>query len=420
MNEKALRCLRGFKDILPEESVKWHHVESVLRDCFRRYRFKEIRVPLLEQKKLFARGIGDATDIVQKEMYTFTDRHGDDIALRPEGTASVVRSYIEQKLFYPPSIQKLFYFGPMFRYERPQKGRFRQFHQAGAEVFGSGSPVVDAEVIHLLYTALTELGIEKLNVKINSVGCGTCRPRYITALTAFLEKHLQQFCPQCTERKETNPLRVLDCKNPQCREALQGCDVITDYLCEGCAPHYARLKELLTEASVPFIEESTLVRGLDYYTKTAFEVSSSALGSQDAVAGGGRYDKLVEELGGPPTEAVGFAIGLERLLLLLPGGDYEKRPDLLLIPLGEKAEECGFSLASSLRKRKLSVQVSLGKSLKAAMKSANAEKFRYVVVIGDNEMEEKSVSLKHLDSGETTECPLDAGALLTAIQNAVP
>lgn len=325
---------RGTKDILPGAVNGWRYVESVLRDVCREFNYQEIRTPIFEHTELFQRGIGDGTDVVDKEMYTFNDRSGRSITLRPENTAAVVRSFVENKLYAEPMPLKVFYIGPMFRYDRPQAGRMRQFHQFGVEAMGSPSPVVDAETILLAITVLKRLGLKDLKLKINSVGCPKCRPQHRTLLQDYFRPHLSELCEDCQSRFDRSPLRILDCKVDHDKPFMAGAPKITDSLCEECHDHFEMVKKLLDEAGVDYEVDSTLVRGLDYYTKTAYEVQYSPLGAQSAIGGGGRYDGLVEELGGPSTPGVGFAMGLERIILALEKQGLlksEKKPSMSLL-----------------------------------------------------------------------------------------
>ena len=407
MATDKIKRLRGFKDITPEESYKWQHAESVIADVFKRYNYKEIRVPILELGALFQRSIGEVTDIVQKEMYIFEDRHGDRVAMRPEGTAPVVRAYIENNLCYPPAVKKLCYFGPMFRYERPQAGRLRQFHQAGAEVFGSNEPYIDAEVISMLYRILIELKVSQLAVKINSVGCAECRPNYLEYLKDFFAKNSEGFCELCIQRMKVNPLRVLDCKNSDCKKLLTDVEGTYQHLCTDCDTHFQEVTSTLDTFDIPYTVDKFLVRGLDYYTKTAFEITSSALGSQDAVAGGGRYDKLVEELGGPKTESVGFAIGMERLIMLLPDDLQPTRPDVYVAAVGEGTKQSAIKLLDSLRKEGFIAEANFKDSFKSALKKASKGRYRFCCIIGEEEAQNGTVMLKDLDKGEQQNLPND-------------
>jgi histidyl-tRNA synthetase len=308
-----IQLIRGFKDILPGEVELWQEIERVARQLFEDFGFKEIRIPIMEKTELFARSIGEDTDIVEKEMYTFADRKGDLITLRPEATASICRAYIQHKLYAKDPVQKFYVIGPMFRRERPQKGRYRQFYQINAEIFGVQSPLVDVQLIFLLIKLFTRLNVADLAAHINSLGCPKCRPDFRAALSEFLVDVNDKLCSNCIRRRDRNPLRVLDCKVPSCREALTDAPSIMDYLCDDCSKDFAEVKAKLEKLSIPFVVDKRLVRGLDYYARTTFEIQTQSLGAQSAVAGGGRYDGLVKELGGPDIPATGFAIGFDRL-----------------------------------------------------------------------------------------------------------
>ena len=326
-----IQSIRGVKDILPDEIWKWQHIESAAHGIFPRYGFTEIRLPIFEDTRLFSRSIGETTDIVEKEMYTFQDRGGDSVTLRPEGTASVVRAYVEHKMYNPPSVLKMFYIGPMFRYERPQAGRLRQFNQIGVEAMGSPNPTVDVEVMTMLMEFFRELGLKDIKLQVNSLGSQECRPQYRELLKTEIEKHLDQLCSNCTNRYQRNPLRVLDCKAERCSEIAKGLPKLIDHLDPASAEHFTEVRSLLDSAGTPYSVNPNLVRGLDYYNRTAFEVTSVNLGAQNAICGGGRYDTLVEELGGPSTPCFGFALGLERLVSLVPFENIktsQKDPDI--------------------------------------------------------------------------------------------
>jgi histidyl-tRNA synthetase len=396
---------RGTRDILPDSSAFWQYVENVARDTCRIYDYQEIRTPIFEHTELFLRGIGETTDIVQKEMYTFNDRGGRSITLRPENTAAVVRSYLEHKLYAESVPTKLFYIGPMFRYDRPQAGRLRQFHQFGIETIGVQSPVVDAEIIALAVQFFSRLGLTDLVLHINSVGCPVCRPVYRKTLQAALRDKLPDLCPDCQSRFERNPMRILDCKNDKCIELSQNVPSLADCLCDECHDHFERLKQLLTAANINFIHNPRLVRGLDYYTKTAFEIQYAPLGAQSAICGGGRYDGLIEECGGQPTPGIGLAIGLERVLLalekqgLLPKNNPHL--DVFIAPLGAESMTEAFAIVSQLREHGLSCEINaLERSLKAQMKQANKLSSHYVVIIGEDEVNSGQVLLKDMHSGE--------------------
>ena len=396
---------RGTKDILPDTVAQWTHVEKVIRELCARYGYHEIRTPIFEHTELFLRGIGETTDVVEKEMYTFTDRGERSLTLRPENTASVVRSYLQNKLYAADALVKLFYIGSMFRYDRPQAGRYREFHQFGVEALGEENPAVDAEIIVLAVEFLRALGLQELKLHLNSVGCPKCRPVYRERLQEFFRSHLKELCTDCRSRFERNPLRLLDCKNEHCHALAEGAPRITDCLCDECRTHFAEVQSYLTAAGIPFELDANLVRGLDYYTKTAFEVKYTPLGAQSAVAGGGRYDGLVEEVGGPPTPGIGFAVGLERVLLalekqeLLP--EEPEAVDVFVVALGEAAQIPAFKLLHELRAAKLSAAMDFaGRSMKAQMKQANKKNARFVAILGEDEVKEASALLKDMKTSE--------------------
>lgn len=396
---------RGTKDILPDTVAQWTHVEKVIRELCARYGYHEIRTPIFEHTELFLRGIGETTDVVEKEMYTFTDRGERSLTLRPENTASVVRSYLQNKLYAADALVKLFYIGSMFRYDRPQAGRYREFHQFGVEALGEENPAVDAEIIVLAVEFLRALGLQELKLHLNSVGCPKCRPVYRERLQEFFRLHLKELCTDCRSRFERNPLRLLDCKNEHCHALAEGAPRITDCLCDECRTHFAEVQSYLTAAGIPFELDANLVRGLDYYTKTAFEVKYTPLGAQSAVAGGGRYDGLVEEVGGPPTPGIGFAVGLERVLLalekqeLLP--EEPEAVDVFVVALGEAAQIPAFKLLHELRVAKLSAAMDFaGRSMKAQMKQANKKNARFVAILGEDEVKEASALLKDMKTSE--------------------
>ena len=398
--------IRGMNDVLPAEAEKWQYIETKARKVFDDYGFSEIKTPILEKTSLFTRSIGEDTDIVEKEMYTFPDRKGELLSMRPEGTASVVRAYVQHKMYVASSLTKLYYFGPMFRYERPQKGRNRQFYQIGAEAIGVSSPALDAEVISMLHIFFEQLGLDGLVVNINSIGCAGCRPAYKEKLLDFIAGSVDELCDNCQRRHKDNPLRVIDCKSKLCREKTKDAPSILDSLCDGCRDDFDRLKEYLSTLNIPFNVNPRMVRGLDYYTKTAFEITSSNLGSQDAVAAGGRYDRLVEEVGGPPTPAIGFAIGVERLSMLLVDDDIglKRLPDLFIATLGDKAYNAAFRLAHDLRTHEVKVEYDHeGKSLKAQMRRADSLGASYVLILGDKEIETGRAVLKDMKNHEQTD-----------------
>lgn len=392
---------RGTKDILPGAVNGWRYVESVLRDVCREFNYQEIRTPIFEHTELFQRGIGDGTDVVDKEMYTFNDRSGRSITLRPENTAAVVRSFVENKLYAEPMPLKVFYIGPMFRYDRPQAGRMRQFHQFGVEAMGSQSPVVDAETILLAITVLKRLGLKDLKLKINSVGCPKCRPQHRTLLQDYFRPHLSELCEDCQSRFERSPLRILDCKVDHDKPFMAGAPKITDSLCEECHDHFEMAKKLLDEAGVDYEVDSTLVRGLDYYTKTAYEVQYSPLGAQSAIGGGGRYDGLVEELGGPSTPGVGFAMGLERIILALEKQGLLKTEkeaiDVFAVVPDAGGTADAFKAVMDLREAGFSCDMNqIERSMKAQMKQADRTGARFALIFGEEERSRGAVTVRNM------------------------
>jgi histidyl-tRNA synthetase len=405
-----IQLIRGFKDILPGEVELWQHVEKTARSLFEDFGFTEIRIPIMERTELFARSIGEDTDIVEKEMYTFPDRKGSLVTLRPEATASVCRSYIQHKLYSTDPVQKYYTIGPMFRRERPQKGRYRQFYQINAEVFGVDSPLADVELIFLLTALFSRLSVSDVEVHINSLGCPECRPQYKTVLSDFLTSSTGSLCSDCVRRKDRNPLRVLDCKVPACREAMAHAPAIPDYLCPACSQHFETVKTALEAIKVPFTIDKRLVRGLDYYTRTTFEIQTGSLGAQSAVAGGGRYDGLVKALGGPHTPATGFAIGFDRLAEItgLNRNDFIKTPDLYLAALGEKSLSLAFEWKSALCIAGIKTEMDFGgKSLKSQMKRADRLGATHVLIVGDNEIKQGSVILRNMTTKEQVTIPIE-------------
>jgi histidyl-tRNA synthetase len=405
-----IQLIRGFKDILPGEVELWQYIEKTARSLFEDFGFKEIRVPILERTELFARSIGEDTDIVEKEMYTFPDRKGSPITLRPEATASVCRSYIQHKLYSTDPVQKYFTIGPMFRRERPQKGRYRQFYQLNAEIFGVDSPLVDVELIFMLVTLFSRLSVSDVTTHINSLGCPECRPTFKAVLTDFLTFSSGDLCSDCVRRKDRNPLRVLDCKVPACREAMAHAPSIPDYLCPACSQHFETVKSTLTAMNVPFTIDKRLVRGLDYYTRTTFEIQTGSLGAQSAVAGGGRYDGLVKALGGPDTPATGFAVGFDRLVEItgLNRHDFIKTPDIYLAALGEKSLSLAFEWKSALCLEGIKTEMDFGdKSLKSQMKRADRLGATHVLIVGDNEIKQGSVILRNMTTKEQVTIPIE-------------
>ncbi len=399
-----MQALRGTQDILPADAYKWNYVEGVIRDLCQKYGYGEIRTPIFEATELFQRGIGDTTDVVTKEMYTFTDRGGRSCTLRPENTASAVRAYLEHKLYGDQQVHKLFYIGSMFRYDRPQAGRYREFHQFGVEVLGADSPAADAEAISLAYTLFQKLGLKDLALHINSIGCPKCRPVYRRTLIDYFRASNEPLCEDCLERLEKNPLRVLDCKEDSKKESVKHAPEITDYLCEECLEKYEALKKYLTALGIPYEEDPRLVRGLDYYTNTAFEIQYTPLGAQSAICGGGRYDGLVEEIGGPHTPSVGFAVGLERLLLALEMQHLIPEPvrtgHVYIAALGKDAMAAGMKIQQELRAKGISTDMDLqGKSLKGQMKQAGKSGAAVTVIIGEDELAKGEAVVKNMDAG---------------------
>jgi histidyl-tRNA synthetase len=390
------KAIRGVKDILPGDIERVRRVEQVSREVFEAFGYSEIRIPTFEATEVFARGIGATTDIVEKEMYTFEDRDGKKITLRPEGTASVVRAYIEHQLYLKKPVTKLYYLGPMFRYERPQAGRFRQFYQVGVEALGTISPLVDVEVLSLLSLILQRLGVTQIQLEINSLGDSTCRPAYRKALRAFFSDKLSQLCDDCRRRYETNPLRILDCKREGCRAVTAKAPSPLDHLCNDCLVHFTQVKEGLKRLKIPFVINERLVRGLDYYTKTAFEVTASGLGAQNAIAAGGRYDGLVEELGGPPTPGIGFAMGVERIATLMSPIE-PPRPHLFFALLGEEARREMLPVIMELRGEGIRAEMDYeGAGLKKQMGMADKLGTSYTLIVGENELKSKKAVLRDM------------------------
>jgi histidyl-tRNA synthetase len=394
-----IKAIRGFNDILPNEIGKWQFVEDTAREVFEGFGFSEIRIPIVERTELFSRGIGEATDIVEKEMYTFTDRSGNSLTLRPEATASMARAYLEHQIYSFDPVAKLYCIGPMFRYERPQKGRYRQFYQIDAEVFGVGNPMVDAEVILMLIHFLKRVGLEKLELQINSLGCRACRPRYREELKNFLKKKSFQLCEDCQRRLHTNPLRIFDCKVETCQEAIADAPQVIDFICPECQRHFDQVKKYLEMVGLTFVLNPRMVRGLDYYTRTAFEMVSYQLGSQNAVTGGGRYDNLFQEIGGLDVPGIGFAIGMERLISLLPKEkEFIQTPHLFIAALGEETCREAYGLVNQLHLEGIRADLDYeGKSLKSQMRRANKLKARYVLILGEEELKRGKAVLRDME-----------------------
>jgi histidyl-tRNA synthetase len=394
-----ITSIKGFADIFPGEVETWQAVEAAARRVFNSYNFSEIRIPILEKTELFSRSIGESTDIVEKEMYTFKDRDETQITLRPEGTAGVVRAYVESEMYKVEPVRKLYYMGPMFRRERPQKGRLRQFHQIGAEALGRGDPLIDAEILLLLNDFFTAVKLSELSLQLNSLGDSTCRPGYREKLLGFLRQRKDSLCANCRRRMEHNPLRVLDCKEPGCVAATKDAPSILDSLCAPCSDHFATVQRLLGESGVRFTLNPRMVRGLDYYCRTTFEWTTTQLGSQSAVAAGGRYDGLVQELGGPAIAGVGFAMGVERLTMLLRLQETIplKGPDLYIVWLGDRARDWAFSTMHRLRHAGVNVEMEgEAHSMKSQMRRADKLKADKVLIIGDNELTQSTAALRDM------------------------
>ena len=398
---------RGTEDVLPKESRIWQHIEGQLAQIFSLFGYKEIRTPIFEETELFQRGIGEATDIVEKEMYTFTDRAGRSLTLRPEGTAPVVRAYLQHKLYGEPQPIKLWYVGPMFRYERPQAGRSRQFHQYGAEALGTQDPATDAEMIAIPVELFRRLGLDTVQVEINSIGCPQCRGGYQEYLIETLKPKADQLCGDCQRRLQKNPLRILDCKNAVCNSIKTGLKSILDFLCPECSDHFESVQGYLDLLQIPYVINHNLVRGFDYYTKTVFEITYSELGAQSAIAGGGRYDGLVEECGGPSVPAVGFAAGMERLLLTLEHRGWEpptkETIDVFIAGVGE-TRSAVVELAFCLRRAGLAAEMDYGdRSLRAQMKTANRLNAAWTIIVGEDELRDNKAVVRHMASGRQEE-----------------
>ncbi len=402
---------KGTKDVLPGESGKWQYIEGVVRDICQRFGYSEVRTPVFEHTELFQRGVGGTTDIVQKEMYTFLDKGNRSITLRPEGTAGVVRSFIENNLYAEAQPVKVYYLSaPVFRYERPQAGRLREHHQFGIEAFGAPGPSIDAEVISVALSLFKSLGITGLELNINSIGCRECRPKYNEELKAYLRNNEDKLCANCRERMSTNPLRALDCKEEGCARIVKEAPVMLDYLCGDCAEHFEGLKARLEAAGITYSINPFIVRGLDYYTKTVFEIIAQDIGAKSTVCGGGRYDGLVEEIGGPPTPGIGFGLGIERLLLTLDslGLELPKTPGCgaYICAVGDKAGVKGFSIVSELREAGINAECDhMGRSVKAQLKYANKIGAAWVIIIGDEEMEKQAAVVRDMANSRETLVP---------------
>lgn len=407
----GFRALKGTKDIFGDEMRKWLEVEEIIRNLCDDFNFSQIRTPIIEETGLFQRGVGDTTDIVNKEMYSF-NLHGNDISLKPESTAAVARAFMEHSMYADTQPTKLYYISPTFRYERPQAGRQRQFHQFGVEMFGTDSPTADAEVISIGYTLLKRLGINKVELHINSLGCADCRKRYNETLKAFLNEKREHLCPLCQERMEKNPLRVLDCKNPECQKHLQDAPTVLSTLDEECTNHFNQVQELLKAMDIPFVVDPGIVRGLDYYTRTVFEFVSNDIGAQGTVCGGGRYDGLIDEIGGKHVPAVGFGAGMERLIIVRDAENNAPLApatrDIFIGYRGDAAMMEAFKLVNNLRQAGISAESDhLQRSIKAQMKYANKINARFSMIIGESELEERSVKLKEMETGNEVTIPME-------------
>ncbi len=406
------KAIKGTQDLLPNESYKNRYVEQTMLDIASKFGYKEIRTPVFEHTELFSRGVGDTTDVVQKEMYTFDDKGGRSITLRPEGTAGAMRAFLEHGLFNEPLPQKVSYLTSCYRYEKPQAGRLREFHQFGVECLGTAAPAADAELISLGHEIFSHLGVDGLQLEINSIGCPTCRKKYHEALHSYFESKKADLCETCLDRLGRNPMRILDCKSPVCSGIAKDAPKVLDYICEDCSAHFETVKKHLDAMNIPYVVNPTIVRGLDYYTRTVFEFVSTQIGAQGTVCGGGRYDGLAEQLGGNSTPSLGFALGIERLMLLMQAQNTplpeEEKPDLYIASMGEEATVLAAKLAASLREEGISVQYDVaGRSVKAQMKFANKLGVRNTVVIGDSEIESGRVTVKDMNGGESVEMELD-------------
>lgn len=402
---EQIKAVRGTRDITPDEAYKWQYVEATARSVFEKFGFREIRTPIFERTELFVKGTGEVTDIVQKEMYTFEDKGGRSLTLRPEGTPPVVRSYLENSLFQDMPICKLYYIAPMFRYERPQAGRYRQHLQVGAEVIGASSPTSDVELMSMYLHFISKLNIMGASLQLNSVGCSECRPDYVKALQAFASENLDSLCETCLDRLERNPLRMLDCKIEGCREVFAQGPKMIEHLCEGCQEHSDSVINFLDKLELSYEINPFLVRGLDYYTRTVFEVVAEGLGAQNVIAGGGRYNNMVEELGGKPTPALGFGSGVDRIIEAMTAQKVKfpdaPRIDVYMAGVGEKSVSRILEIAYLLRRKDISTETGLeGRSLKSQMKAANKLGARYVLMIGDDELEKGVVTLKDMEDGQ--------------------
>ncbi len=401
MSAHFTKSIKGFADLFPPASTMYTLMESTARSLFSRYGYAELRTPLMEHTELFCRGIGTETDVVQKEMYTLLDRKDRSLTLRPEATAGVMRAYIQNSVHAKEQISKYFSYGPMFRYERPQKGRMRQFHQLNCECIGAKGPYVDAEIILMLQEFLRSIGITDTVLQVNTLGCQQCRPQYRNLLFTFLNQlDPQALCEDCRRRKETNPMRVLDCKVPTCKEHTEKAPNISENVCDECKEHFTLVLALLDDVEMPYEHNHRLVRGLDYYCRTTFEVISNKVGAQSSIAGGGRYDGLLEQLGGPPLPGIGFACGMERLIMLMPDVTTQ-RPDFFFVSMGEEAQKSAFAITIKLRKVGFTGEMNhTGAAFKSQMRSAGKSEARLALIMGDDECATNSITVKNMDSGQ--------------------
>jgi len=406
-----LKAPKGTRDILPKDMYKWHFIEDAARNVCDNFGFSEIRTPTFEFTELFSRGVGDTTDVVEKQMYTFNDKKGRSITLKPEVTASVVRAFLEGKLFADVQPTKMFYISPCYRYENTQAGRYREFFQFGVEVFGSTQPSMDAEVISLAMAFLNKVGLYDLKVNLNSIGCPTCRKAYNEKLKEYLRGHFDELCPTCQSRFDRNPLRILDCKSPICQKIAEGAPLLLDSICDDCKDHFTAVQTYLNKMEIPYEIDPHIVRGLDYYTRTVFEIQSDKIGAKSAICGGGRYDGLVEELGGNPTPGVGFGLGIDRLILSMENDNIpfgtERPVKVFVATLGDNADIMAQDIVYKLRRDGIKAEKdAMGRSLKAQMKYADKIGAQYSLVLGDNEIETGAASIKNMQTGENKDISL--------------
>jgi len=410
---EIIQAVKGMNDLLPGQIEWWQRVEAAARQVLESFGYREIRTPVLEKLELFSRSIGETTDIVEKEMYAFSDRKGEWLALRPEATASIVRAFIQHNLQADPLARKFYALGPMFRHERPQKGRYRQFHQIDAEAFGSDDPMLDAELMYMLRLFLERLGLSGVVLHINSLGCAECRVSFRRSLQGYLEKHAEALCPDCQRRRHTNPLRVFDCKVERCQAVLTDAPVLLDHICDECSEHFAHVQSYLRDLDTDYVIDPRMVRGLDYYMRTTFEIITDRLGAQNAVGGGGRYNGLVRDLGGPDIPGIGFAIGMERLILLLQQEQTEevRHPLIFVATLGEAARKPGFLLAQQLRQLGLETDIDYEvRSLKSQMRRADKLGVRHVIILGEEELAKGEIQVRDMMDKTQTVLPLSSAA----------